>query len=176
MAGVYYAEVPPVPIPNTEVKLSSAEDTWREAAWKNRSSPAQKAVHLLMYGFFTVYKTIFRGIMAVRKKNRRVILWNGKRYIWYVAQDKDSSYHLLNVVSEDKQLIIACPLNPQTPYLISKGHVFQKQNSDRHWSRYELPFPVPEIITPKFVRTLVEWSVQGRNAVEIRWNGKEICI
>ena len=42
MAGVYYAEVPPVPIPNTEVKLSSAEDTWREAAWKNRSLPAQK--------------------------------------------------------------------------------------------------------------------------------------
>ena len=42
MAGVYYAEVPPVPIPNTEVKLSSAEDTWREAAWENRSMPALK--------------------------------------------------------------------------------------------------------------------------------------
>ena len=41
-AGVYYGEVPPVPIPNTEVKLTSAEDTWREAAWKNRSSPAPK--------------------------------------------------------------------------------------------------------------------------------------
>ena len=39
-AGVYYGEVPPVPIPNTEVKLTCAEDTWREAAWKNRSSPA----------------------------------------------------------------------------------------------------------------------------------------
>ena len=42
IAGVYNAEVPPVPIPNTEVKLSSAEDTWREAAWENRSMPAQK--------------------------------------------------------------------------------------------------------------------------------------
>ena len=40
IAGVYNAEVPPVPIPNTEVKLSSAEDTWREAAWENRSMPA----------------------------------------------------------------------------------------------------------------------------------------
>ena len=39
-AGVYYGEVPPVPIPNTEVKLTCAEDTWREAARKNRSSPA----------------------------------------------------------------------------------------------------------------------------------------
>ena len=33
LAGVYNAEVPPVPIPNTVVKLSRAEDTWRAAAW-----------------------------------------------------------------------------------------------------------------------------------------------
>ena len=32
-------EDPPVSIPNTEVKLSSAEDTWREAAWEIRTSP-----------------------------------------------------------------------------------------------------------------------------------------
>jgi hypothetical protein len=34
-AGADDAEVPPVPIPNTEVKLSRAEDTWRETAWEN---------------------------------------------------------------------------------------------------------------------------------------------
>ncbi len=32
-------EDPPVSIPNTEVKLFSAEDTWRETAWENRSLP-----------------------------------------------------------------------------------------------------------------------------------------
>ena len=32
-------EDPPVPIPNTEVKLFSAEDTWRATAWENRSLP-----------------------------------------------------------------------------------------------------------------------------------------
>ena len=32
-------EDPPVPISNTEVKLPSAEDTWREAAWENRTLP-----------------------------------------------------------------------------------------------------------------------------------------
>ena len=32
-------EDPPVPIPNTEVKLSSAEDTERAAFRENRSSP-----------------------------------------------------------------------------------------------------------------------------------------
>ena len=40
LVGVNNAEVPPVPIPNTEVKLSSAENTWREAAWEDRSMPA----------------------------------------------------------------------------------------------------------------------------------------
>ena len=35
-AGADDAEVPPVPIPNTEVKLRSAEDTWLETTWENR--------------------------------------------------------------------------------------------------------------------------------------------
>ena len=37
--GVINAQGPPVPIPNTEVKLCSAEDTKLEAAWENRSMP-----------------------------------------------------------------------------------------------------------------------------------------
>ena len=36
LVGVNDAEVPPVPIPNTVVKLCCAEDTWLETAWKNR--------------------------------------------------------------------------------------------------------------------------------------------
>ena len=32
-------EVPPVPIPNTEVKLFSADGTWGETPWESRSSP-----------------------------------------------------------------------------------------------------------------------------------------
>ena len=45
-SGDNSGEETPVPIPNTEVKLSSADDTWREAAWESRSLP----VHFL-YGF-----------------------------------------------------------------------------------------------------------------------------
>jgi len=29
-------EGPPVPIPNTEVKLMYADDTWRATAWENK--------------------------------------------------------------------------------------------------------------------------------------------
>ena len=46
MAGVNYAEVPPVPIPNTEVKLSSAENTWWVTAREDRSMPASAAVQM----------------------------------------------------------------------------------------------------------------------------------
>ncbi len=35
-AGANDAKVPPVPIPNTEVKLGRAEDTWLETTWENR--------------------------------------------------------------------------------------------------------------------------------------------
>ena len=40
--GGYYTEVTPVPIPNTEVKLCSAYDTWREAVRESWSLPEQK--------------------------------------------------------------------------------------------------------------------------------------
>ena len=36
LSGADYAEVPPVPIPTTEVKLRSAEDTWLETTWEKR--------------------------------------------------------------------------------------------------------------------------------------------
>ena len=35
-AGADDAKVPPVPIPNTEVKLGCAEDTWLETTRENR--------------------------------------------------------------------------------------------------------------------------------------------
>ena len=40
--GVNNAQGPPVPIPNTEVKLCSAEDTWLETAWEKRTAPTPR--------------------------------------------------------------------------------------------------------------------------------------
>ena len=36
--GEYSEEVPPVPIPNTVVKLLSADDTWGATPWEIRTS------------------------------------------------------------------------------------------------------------------------------------------
>ena len=38
-SGDNSVEETPVPIPNTAVKLHSADDTWREAAWESRTLP-----------------------------------------------------------------------------------------------------------------------------------------
>ena len=39
--GAYDEEDPPVPIPNTVVKLLRADNTWLETAWKDKSAPTQ---------------------------------------------------------------------------------------------------------------------------------------
>ena len=42
VTGIYGDEVTPVPIPNTEVKLISVENTWLATAWEDRAMPVQK--------------------------------------------------------------------------------------------------------------------------------------
>ena len=52
LIGVDDAEGPPVPIPNTEVKLSGAENTWLATARENREMPTHKSVHPVGWAFF----------------------------------------------------------------------------------------------------------------------------
>ena len=42
VVGVFNGEGPPVPIPNTEVKLTSAENTCLATDWEDRSMPTLK--------------------------------------------------------------------------------------------------------------------------------------
>ena len=51
IVGVDNAEGPPVPISNTVVKLSSAEDTCLETDWENRKTPTQAKDHPLGWSF-----------------------------------------------------------------------------------------------------------------------------
>ena len=41
IVSVFSGEGPPVPIPNTEVKLTCADDTCLATGWENRSTPTQ---------------------------------------------------------------------------------------------------------------------------------------
>ena len=51
IVGVNDAEGPPVPISNTEVKLSRAEDTCLETDRENRSTPTRNKDHPLGWSF-----------------------------------------------------------------------------------------------------------------------------
>ena len=69
IVGVDYDEDPPVPIPNTVVKLIRAENTWRAASRENRSMPAQRS--------FSTTALIFYSSLAQLAEhaavNRRVV-------------------------------------------------------------------------------------------------------
>ena len=64
IVGVYDEEVPPVPIPNTVVKLLGAENTWLETARENRAMPTL---------LFFVYTRIIceRDLLKGKKINSR---------------------------------------------------------------------------------------------------------
>lgn len=114
--------------------------------------------------------------MSVGKKGKRKISIDNKEYVWYVDLDYDSPYHILHIISEDKSLLLSCPIETETPYLISKGISFQTKKNNGIWNRYLLPFNVPDIITPKFVSEVIVWATQNNKAVSIEWNGNDIPV
>ena len=59
--GVDGEEGPPVPIPNTVVKLFCAEDTWRAAARENKAMPTQTMQPLNRVVVF-IYKSLKRRV------------------------------------------------------------------------------------------------------------------
>ena len=59
IVGVYGDEVPPVPIPNTEVKLICVENTWLVTTWEDKSTPAQNSAELLLC---TLYSSIAQSV------------------------------------------------------------------------------------------------------------------
>ena len=58
--GVYDDEGPPVPIPNTEVKLTSADNTCLETDREDRSMPTQKTATLVAV-FLHIYDFAYRA-------------------------------------------------------------------------------------------------------------------
>ena len=112
--------------------------------------------------------------MSIGTKGRRKIIVGNKVYYWNVALDDDSPYNVLNVISEDKCLILSCPLQTKVEYVISKGRRFKTKKTNGCWNRYILPFHIPDIITPKFVEQLITWSTEETDAVPI--NGIEVPV
>ena len=108
--------------------------------------------------------------MSIRTKGRRKIIVGDQTYIWYVTLDDDSPYIILHIVSDDKRLILSCPLQTKIAYVISKGRIFQAKGTNGVWNRYLLPFDIPEIITPSFVEKVIVWSTHNTDATPVSRN------
>ena len=92
--------------------------------------------------------------MSVQKKFRRKINVDDTQYVWYVSPDDESPYNVLNIISDDKCVILSVPLNVGKDYIINKGRSFQGQRSSGNWERYLLPVSVEKEITQKFINQL----------------------
>ena len=65
IVGVADVEGTPVPIPNTAVKLNSAEDTWVAAPWENRKMPTLK-IGYVSYSIFFCVLSILKCISSIQ--------------------------------------------------------------------------------------------------------------
>lgn len=102
--------------------------------------------------------------MGVLKKARRSIEYKGQTFIWWVGTNKDDEDKIwLNIVSDDKKIVLAYRVGEGDFSIISKGRFFQGRKTSGCWERYQYPMKEsPMIITPKFVHELIVWAVDGK--------------
>ena len=62
--GVFNGEGPPVPIPNTEVKLTSADNTCLETDWEDRSMPTYKSAEAIASAFLLFMLHFYASFFA----------------------------------------------------------------------------------------------------------------
>lgn len=107
--------------------------------------------------------------MGVLKKGRRVVLYKNQAFVWWVGKDEDSCDQVwLNIVSEDKSIVLAYRIGEGDFFIISKGRMFQGKETSGRWEYYEYPMESPPIVvTPNFVYNLIVWAVDGDNAVRL---------
>lgn len=115
--------------------------------------------------------------MAIAKKYKRNIVCKQKNYVWYVCPNEDNQdWLVLHILSEDKTLILACPIGNSVSYVISQGCKFQGNRESGVWKRYLYPGKIPDSVTPSIVSEIIDWAISGDAATEILYNGIEIWL
>lgn len=102
--------------------------------------------------------------MGVSAKGRRRISYQGQNYVWWVAPDGDDCDRIyLNIVAEDKSIVLACKLNGESLHIISKGRQLHGEKTSGRWQMCRAPFREPLMaVTPKDVARIVVWAVEER--------------
>lgn len=99
--------------------------------------------------------------MGVSAKGRRRISYQGQNFVWWVAPDGDDCDRIyLNIVSEDKSIVLAYRVNGESFCIISKGRRLHGEKTSGKWQMCRIPFREPlMIVTPKDVAQMIAWAV-----------------
>lgn len=107
--------------------------------------------------------------MGTLTKGRRSIKYKNQTFVWWVGKNGDDEDKIwLNIVSEDKSIVLAYRVGEGDFFIVSKGRIFQGEKTSGSWERYWYPMNEPPmIVTSKFVDELIAWAVDGMGAERI---------
>lgn len=99
--------------------------------------------------------------MGVSTKGRRQIQYRGQNFVWWVAPDGDDCDRIyLNIVSEDKSIVLAYRVDGESFYIISKGRRLHGETTSGKWQQCPIPFKEPlTVVTPESVARMIAWAV-----------------
>ena len=109
--------------------------------------------------------------MGVSTKGRRQIQYKGQNFIWWVAPDGDDCDRIyLNIVSEDKGVVLAYRVGDGSFHIINKGRCFRGEKASGKWESHRIPFDSPlMVVTPKDVAQIIAWTVDQTYGIPKRW-------
>lgn len=107
--------------------------------------------------------------MGVSKKGRRAVPYKKHTFVWWVGKDPDSCDQVwLNIISENKSIVLSYRVGEGDFFIISKGRMFQGKATSGRWEYYKYPMASPPTaVTPNFVYNLIVWAVDGDNAIRL---------
>lgn len=122
--------------------------------------------------------------MGVAKRGRRRIVVGQRKYVWYVAEGLDWVPYrkaVLHVLSEDKRLMVAYPLEQETATRTLRvmgpqlGGVVRHDGSSVHvrCPRFELE---DWTVGPRVVKELIEWVLDDElPRTFVDWEGHPLA-
>ena len=126
-------------------------------------------------------------LMAVALKRKRKIVVNDQFFYWYVGPCEDWLYTCLCVLSPDKKFLVHYHLNQSESYQIVGPENWLPSfvtvlgnlgglSASGSWRRVRTPiWQQDSIITPAFVRQLIEWCLdENKQIILVDWKGETI--
>ena len=98
--------------------------------------------------------------MGFSKNGKRKIIYNENIFYWFVKRDEDHGTDYLNIIKEDRSLVIFYRVNQIGDEFIHPK-IFVEKSSRLKTGLYSFFPPLSdEIITPKTVRKILKWHDQ----------------